>query len=66
MPEMAVARVRDRVREGGHHVPEDVVRRRHAAGWRNFQQIYRDIVDEWALYNATGTTPILLERIRNS
>ena len=61
-PEMAVARVRDRVREGGHHVPEDVVRRRHAAGWHNFQQIYRDIVDDWILYDATGTAPILLER----
>ena len=65
-PEMAVARVRDRVREGGHHVPEDVVRRRHAAGWHNFQQIYRDIVDDWILYDATGTAPILLERKRIS
>ncbi len=65
-PEMAVARVRLRVREGGHHVPEEVVRRRHAAGWRNFQQIYRDIVDEWALYDATHTTPIQIERKRNS
>ena len=64
--EMAVARVGLRVREGGHHVPEEVVRRRHAAGWRNFQQIYRDIVDEWALYDATETTPKLIERKRNT
>ena len=65
-PEMAVARVGLRVKEGGHHVPEDVVRRRHAAGWRNFQQVYRDVVDDWILYDATGTSPLLIERKTNS
>lgn len=56
-PEIAVARVRNRVREGGHNVPEEVVRRRFHAGWRNFQQIYRDIVDHWALYDSSGGFP---------
>ena len=45
--DMAVTRVRNRVREGGHNVEEEVVRRRFNAGWRNFQEIYQDIVDEW-------------------
>ena len=58
--DMAVARVRNRVREGGHHVPEDVIRRRFDAGWRNFQQIYRDIVNEWRLYDTTETYPRLV------
>ena len=61
-PEMAVSRVRDRVREGGHHVDEEVVRRRFDAGWRNFQQLYRDIVDEWVLYDASQETPRIAER----
>ena len=60
--EMAVSRVRDRVREGGHHVDEEVVRRRFDAGWRNFQQLYRDIVDEWVLYDASQETPRIAER----
>ena len=60
-PEMAVARVRNRVMEGGHHVPEDVVRRRFDAGWRNFNEIYRHIVDEWALYDASGSYPVIIE-----
>ena len=64
-PEMAVARVRDRVREGGHFVPEEVVRRRFHAGWRNFQQVYKELVDEWVLYDVTGTAPLLIERKRN-
>lgn len=60
-PDMAVARVRNRVREGGHHVPEEVIRRRFDAGWRNFNEIYRDIVDEWALYDASGGSPVIIE-----
>ncbi len=60
-PNMAIARVRQRVSEGGHDVPEAVVRRRFHAGWENFQDVYRGLVDEWALYDNTGTAPVLLE-----
>ena len=59
--DMAVARVRNRVIEGGHNIPEDVIRRRFDAGWRNFRQIYRDTVDEWALYDASGSFPSVIE-----
>jgi predicted ABC-type ATPase len=58
--DMAVARVRLRVREGGHNVPEDIVRRRFQAGWRNFETIYRDIVDEWVVYDNSGDEPVLI------
>ena len=61
IPEMAVARVRNRVREGGHDIPKEVVHRRFHAGWRNFQHIYRDIVDEWTLYDASGHFPVVVE-----
>jgi predicted ABC-type ATPase len=39
--DLAVARVEDRVRRGGHAVPEDTVRRRYRSGLRNFFQLYR-------------------------
>ena len=58
-PDMAMVRVRNRVR--GHHVPDDVLRRRFDAGWRNFNEIYRDMVDEWALYDASGSSPVVIE-----
>ena len=58
--DMAVTRVRNRVREGGHNVDEEVVRRRFNAGWRNFQQIYQDIVNDWMLYDATEEFPKLV------
>ena len=60
-PEMALARVRNRVAEGGHDVSEEVVRRRFEAGWRNFRNIYMDLVDEWALYDASGSVPVVIE-----
>jgi len=60
-PELAIARVRQRVRGGGHNVPEPVIRRRFAAGLRNLEALYKPIVDEWALYDNSGPTPLLLE-----
>jgi predicted ABC-type ATPase len=52
--ETCVARVRNRVKAGGHHVPtEDVVRRFHRSK-HNFWHIYKDLVDGWHLfYNST-------------
>ena len=58
--DFAVNRVRQRVAEGGHHVPEEVIRRRFDAGRRNFDTIYRELVDEWSLYDCSGDVPIRL------
>jgi predicted ABC-type ATPase len=60
-PEAAIARVAQRVRQGGHDIPEAVIRRRFTAGMRNFQQAYKAEVDAWALYDNVGEQPILLE-----
>ena len=57
---MAITRVDQRVREGGHDVPEAVIRRRFNSGWRNFENIYRDLADEWVLYDNSGVQPLLL------
>lgn len=59
--ETAIARVAERVRQGGHDIPEPVIRRRFAAGWHNFEHAYRAAVDDWAVYDNTGSTPALLE-----
>ena len=40
-PEIAIARVKQRVAEGGHDVSEPVIRRRFHAGLRNFEHIYK-------------------------
>ncbi|MEO7431953.1 MAG: hypothetical protein ABIR62_08000 [Dokdonella sp.] len=59
--ETAVARVAERVRQGGHDIPEVVIRRRFTAGWNNFHRYYRAAVNDWALYNTAGNSPLLLE-----
>lgn len=59
--ELAVSRVRQRVRQGGHDIPEVVIRRRFASGFANFNLHYRAAVDDWALYDNSGDEPILLE-----
>ena len=59
--ETAVQRVAQRVREGGHDVPDPVIRRRFHAGWRNFERVYRDLVDEWVLFDNSSDEPKLLE-----
>lgn len=59
--ETAIARVAQRVRQGGHHIPEDVIRRRFAAGLHNFETLYKPLVDTWALYDNAGNAPVLLD-----
>jgi len=54
--ELALARVAERVRRGGHDVPADVVRRRFVAGLRNLRGIYRDAVDAWQVYDNSDLT----------
>lgn len=48
-PEHAIERVAQRVREGGHNIPVDVIRRRYKAGIENLFNIYMPIVDSWML-----------------
>lgn len=59
--ELAIARVRQRVQEGGHAVPECVIRRRFIAGWQNFETRYKPLVDEWALYDNSFGEPRLID-----
>src|SRR5262249_51689831 len=64
-PEMAIARVAERVAQGGHSVPEHVIRRRCLAGWRNFNSKYKLLVDAWSLYDNSRREPLLIEESVN-
>ena len=55
-PEAAMARVSQRVSMGGHHIPEDDIRRRFYAGWRNLEDTYRALVNETVI-GSTFETP---------
>lgn len=60
-PDLAIKRVAIRVAQGGHNVPELVIRRRFDKGWSNFQNLYRELVDSWSLYDNSGEAVVLLE-----
>lgn len=60
-PATAIARVAERVKQGGHDVPEATIRRRFSAGLRNFREVYVPLVDAWALYDNAGDQPVLLD-----
>jgi predicted ABC-type ATPase len=60
-PEIAILRVAARVRQGGHNIPEAVIRRRFIAGLRNFETFYKAEVDHWVKYNNLGDQPVLIE-----
>ena len=63
--EEAIARVAMRVRQGGHNIPSDVIRRRFVAGGKNFDDVYRLLVDFWQRFDNSGPTPLLLEEGEN-
>ncbi len=54
-PELAVERVKIRVQEGGHHIPEEIIRRRYDLGISNLFKLYIPIADYWMFINNSGT-----------
>ena len=60
--ELAMARVRTRVEQGGHDVAEEVIRRRFTKSWSHFTTLYRPLVDWWAVYDNSATSPRLMAK----
>ena len=51
---LAVKRVETRVKEGGHRIPENVIRRRYENGLKNFFTIFKELVDDWMFIDNSG------------
>jgi len=58
-PDMAVARVAYRVAAGGHHVPDEDVRRRYVRGIANFLNLYMELADVWEVYDNSSATRMM-------
>jgi predicted ABC-type ATPase len=58
--EVAIARVAARVAQGGHNIPENVIRRRFDHGLQNFQNLYQSVVEAWILYDNSANVPVML------
>jgi predicted ABC-type ATPase len=59
--DLAVQRVRQRARNGGHWIEEAVVRRRYIRGNRNFFKLYSPLAARWVVYdNSSPGKPLLI------
>ena len=59
-PELAVARIKERVAEGGHDVPVEDVKRRFTRSIDNFFNLYEGRFDSWMLFDNSKTKPVLI------
>jgi predicted ABC-type ATPase len=59
--EIAIARVAQRVKQGGHNIPEATIIRRFNAGLENFHQRYKNCVDAWLHFDNSTEIPILID-----
>jgi len=55
--EHSMRRVADRVEAGGHNVPEPDLQRRFRLGLQNLFELYRPLLDSWALYDNSERRP---------
>ncbi|HRG18218.1 MAG TPA: zeta toxin family protein [Flavobacterium lutivivi] len=61
-PELAKERVKTRVIEGGHNIPEDVIVRRYYKGINNLFEIYLPLVDQALIFdNSEGKHNLIAE-----
>lgn len=59
-PEITLARIRQRVIEGGHNIPEETSRRRFFKTIENFFMLYRPLFDAWKLFENDLIEPRLV------
>jgi len=60
---ISLRRVASRVKNGGHDVPAADVRRRFVRSWENFQTLYRPLADQSWIYDVSGPTPKLINKL---
>ncbi len=58
--EMAIDRVRYRVEQGGHNIPEQDIRRRFERSQINLEDIFKPMVDTWVIFDTSSSRPELI------
>lgn len=64
--ELAIARVKERVRMGGHNIPEDTIRRRYERGLKNLFELYIPIVNAWSVRDTSFARSTEVARYTNA
>ncbi|WP_101689840.1 zeta toxin family protein [Dysgonomonas massiliensis] len=64
-PELAIKRVQERVKGGGHNVSQEVIRRRYKAGKKNLFELYTPITDFWMVIdNSVNPFQLIVEGMK--
>jgi len=53
----SLMRIAERVKRGGHHIPQEVAERRFVRGIRNLFNLYKPFLDSWNLMDNSGSQP---------
>jgi len=64
--QLAVARVKDRVAQGGHNVPVKDIKRRFERSTEKFFKQYRLLADRWILFNNAEPKPKIIAKKQNA
>lgn len=58
--ELAIKRIKERVKKGGHNIPDNIVRRRYKGGLQNLFKKFIQLSDYWFIIDNSKTTPALI------
>lgn len=56
-PDLAIERIKIRVSRGGHHIPDNVVKRRYKRGLHNFFALFMPLCDYWEVLDNSSDVP---------
>jgi predicted ABC-type ATPase len=58
--ELAISRVQNRVKEGGHNIPENTIRRRYHSGVKNLFRKYWELPNNILIYDTSNGLPEII------
>lgn len=58
--DIAIARIKERVAEGGHNVPTQDVKRRFYRSIHNLFKLYKPLLNSWILFDNSSATPNII------
>lgn len=59
---LAINRIAERVKIGGHDVPKETVRRRFSRGLHNLFDLYMPLLDSWIIFDNSMDTPCVIAK----
>lgn len=57
---LAIERIKLRVQNGGHHIPEAIIHRRFSRSLPNFILFYQPLADSWIIFDNSENTPKMI------